>query len=83
MNDINPALFAITTKFPDLREEFIHLFKHSEAFRGVCMDYRECVKAHKYWSRSTDRDAVGRKREYEELLSELEEELLQSIKKKR
>lgn len=79
MNVIQPALFAVITKFPGLRDEAIHLFQQNENFRAVCVDYQDCVKALRHWSRSTERDAARRKSEYEDLLSELEEEIVQSL----
>lgn len=82
VNVIQPALFTVINKFPNLREEAVQLFKQNENFRAACMDYRDCVKALKYWSRSTEKGAATRQREYEDLLVELEEEIRQGLEQK-
>jgi len=79
LNVIQPALFSVITKFPAFREKVIRLFKHSEEFKEVCMDYQECIKALQHWSRFPDEEAWNRKTEYENLLAELEEEIAQSL----
>ena len=79
MKVIQPALFSVIKNFPELREEVVRLFKHNEEFKAVCVDYQNCVKAIKYWSRFPDREASKRAGEYESLRVELEEEILQSL----
>ncbi|MCP4196981.1 MAG: hypothetical protein GY762_07490, partial [Proteobacteria bacterium] len=55
------------------------LFKNNESFKTLCKDYRRCTEALQHWNQSLDEDAPARVREYEALLQELEEEILQNV----
>ena len=83
MTVIQPTIFAVIDKFPEFREEALRLFKSSEAFKVVCMDHQECTKALHFWSGFKNNEGSKRKREYENLLMELEEEIVESLRQKK
>jgi len=79
MNVIQPTLFAVINKYPEFRQEALQLFRHNDEFKGLCMDYRDCMNAFRHWSRLENGEALKRKAEYEDLLMELEAEILESL----
>jgi hypothetical protein len=79
MNVIEPTLFAVINKFPEFRKEALQLFRHNEEFKGICLDYRDCMKAFRHWSRLENEEALKRKIEYETLLTELEAEIMETL----
>ncbi len=56
-------------------------YKADETFRNVYNDYLTYLDAHRFWSHSSKDVAPDRRREYAQLASELEEELIQMLKK--
>jgi hypothetical protein len=79
MTVIQPSLFSLFERFPNRKETVKTLFKNSESFQTLCEDYLKCAEALRHWSQSLDEDAPLRRREYEALLRELEEEILHNI----
>jgi hypothetical protein len=79
MTVIQPGLYSLFERFPDRKQTIKALFEKSESFQTLCDDYRQCDEALRHWSRSSDEDAPARTREYEALLLELEEEILQNV----
>ena len=79
MTVIQLSLFSILERFPERMEEIKALFKNNESFKMLCEDYRRCAEALQHWNQSLDEDAPARVREYEALLWELEEEILQNV----
>jgi len=79
MTVIQPSLFILFDRFPERKETIKALFKNNESFRTLCEDYRRCGETLDHWNRSLDEDALLRMREYETLLRELEEEILQNV----
>jgi hypothetical protein len=79
MTIIQPSLFSLFKRFPDRKQTIKALFEKSESFQTICDDYRQCAEALRHWNRSSDEDAPARTREYEALLRELEEEILQNV----
>ena len=51
------------------------------SFRDVYNDYLTYVDAHRFWSHNATDVAPVRRREYAQLVSELEKELIQMLKK--
>ena len=56
-------------------------YKTDETFREIYNDYLTYLDAHRYWSRNSTDVAPVRRREYAQLVSELEEEVVQMLKK--
>jgi hypothetical protein len=56
-------------------------YKADETFRDIYNDYLTYLDAHRFWSHSSTDVAPVRRREYAELDSELEIELIQMLKK--
>jgi hypothetical protein len=79
MTVIQPSLFILFERFPELKETIKALFKKNESFRTLCEDYRQCADTLQYWNQSLGEEALVRMREYETLLRELEEEILQNV----
>ena len=77
MSVIHPGLFLAIERFPDLRKELRHLFASDEAFQTLCENYQQCSQALNYWTDAKHPLAAERHREYGELLSELEREIMQ------
>ena len=56
-------------------------YKADETFRNIYNDYLTYLNAHQFWSHNCSDVAPSRRREYAELVKELEEELIQMLKK--
>ena len=79
MTVIQPNLFILFERFPERTEAIKMLFKNNESFKILCKDYHRCGETLQHWNRSLDEVAPARVREYEALLHELEEEILQNV----
>ena len=79
MTVIQPSLYILFERFPEQKETIKALFKKNESFKTLCEDYRLCRESLQHWNQSLDDDAPARMREYEALLRELEEEILQNV----
>ena len=55
-------------------------YQADEIFRDIYNDYLTYLDAHRFWSHNTTDIAPVRRREYAQLVSELEEELMQMLK---
>jgi len=71
-------------KIPDhlsaIRSYIEKRYKTDETFRDVYNDYLTYLDAHRFWSHNSTDVAPVRHREYAQLVSELEEELIQMLK---
>ena len=56
-------------------------YKADEIFRDIYDDYLTYLDAHRFWFHNATDVAHVRRREYAELVSELEKELIQTLKK--
>ena len=56
-------------------------YKADEIFRDIYDDYLTYLDAHRFWSYNSTDVAPVRHKEYDELVSELEIELIQMLKK--
>ena len=56
-------------------------YKTDVTFRDIYNDYLTYLDAHRFWSHNSTDVAPVRRREYAQLVSELEEELIQMLKK--
>ena len=56
-------------------------YKADETFRDIYNDYLTYLDAHRFWSHNSTNVAPVRRREYDELVSELEIELILMLKK--
>ncbi len=71
-----PSIFQVIRRFPEHREEILHLYKKSDLFRNTCSDYTKCKKALLYWSSLGSEESSVRRAEYEDLLQSLESEII-------
>ena len=55
--------------------------KTDETFRDIYNDYLTYLDAHRFWSHNATEVAPVRRREYAKLVSEMEKELIQMLKK--
>lgn len=83
MSVIQQSLLTICDRFPDRVETIKALFNNDESFNTLCEDYRRCADALQHWKQSLDENAPMRVDEYEVLLQELEEEILQTVNESR
>jgi hypothetical protein len=79
MTVIKKTAFSIIERFPDRKQTIARLFRQNESFQNLCEDYRLCTEALQHWRQSTDTDGPVRSQEYEALLRELEDEIVQSL----
>lgn len=70
----------IPEKFYNNRSTIKKQYKKNETFRDIYDDYLICLKAQRYWQKSSSDEATSRRNEYVELVSALEDELTQIIK---
>ena len=56
-------------------------YKTDETFRDIYNDYLTYLDAHRFWSHNSTDVAPVRCREYAQLVSELEKELIQMLRK--
>ncbi len=66
-------------RYPHRKEDLRQLYRSSESFQSICESYQKCSEAVEYWAKSDSEEAPGRRREYAELINELELEILQSL----
>ena len=79
MSVIQQRLLIIFDRFPDRVEKIKALFNNDESFKTLCEDYCRCADALQHWKQSLDENALMRVGEYEALLRELKEEILQNV----
>ena len=79
MTVIQPGVFALIERFPEYESAIKAQYLQSESFQTLCSDYKKCAAAVEYWKRSPDGEAAQRSKEYQDLLAELEEEVLQTL----
>ena len=72
---------TIPDQFSAIRSYIEKRYKADEIFRDIYEDYLTYLDAHRFWSSNSTDVAPVRRREYAQLVSELEEELIQMLKK--
>ena len=72
----------IPKKFSKVRFIIERLYKADDTFRNIYQDYETYFNALQFWEQSSSDDAPALRREYSELVSELEKELTQILKSK-
>ena len=83
MTIITPGLFLVMNRFPDRRNALRQLYRSSESFESLCLNYQKCSDALVYWGKSEGKQATDRHEEYSELLLELELEIIQSLENRK
>lgn len=76
--NIVPGFSAIIGRFPDQELAIRRLCRKDVGFLGSCQDYEEASIALRHWERAGEEYAV-RVREYRQLLSEIESEILEEL----
>ena len=71
---------TIPDHFSPIRSCIEQRYKEDQIFRDTYNDYLSYLDAHRFWSHHSTDDASVRSREYAELVSELEKELIQMLK---
>ena len=72
---IQSGMFYVVRKFPGSGDTIKRLFRENENFHTMCEDYGLCAEALKRWNESASQDAPARRREYADLLGDLESEI--------
>ena len=72
---------TIPHQFSEIRSYIEKRYKADETFRDIYNDYLIYLDAHRFWFHNSTDVAPDRRREYAQLVSELEEELIQMLKK--
>ena len=73
--------FTIPDHLSAIRSYIEKRYKADETFRDIYNDYLIYLDAHRFWSHNSTDVAPDRRREYAQLVSELEKELIQTLKK--
>jgi dsDNA-specific endonuclease/ATPase MutS2 len=71
------SILAVIERFPEHKDRIKLLYREIEAFQTLCSDYRKCVEAHQHWNESDSKEASALRKEYADLLEELELEIMQ------
>jgi hypothetical protein len=70
---------SILERFPEKSHTLALLIAEDPEFRTACEDYDACINALRYWSESKEPEAEIRMNEYNTLVRELEEEIIQVV----
>ena len=73
----------IPDKLSPLRAYIETYYEGDDTFRDIYDDYLTYLKAHQFWIQSRADEAPARRDEYAELISELEQELIQMLNQKK
>ena len=79
MSGRHSNLFYLIQRFPDRNDAIQRLFSTNQNFQIICDDYRRCARALEEWNESPLEKAPVRRKEYADLLQELELEILQFL----
>jgi hypothetical protein len=79
MKVIPTGLCVVIKQFPAHRETVEELLQHSEAFRSLCEDYRDCIQAREFWRGPRTEKSTSLCHEYTALCENLSEEVAQWI----
>ena len=77
---IHPSLFLVMSRFPNQKDALRGKYRSSQSFQSICWSYQKCKEALEYWTKSKNTEAPNRQQEYAELMKELEQEIIQSLK---
>ena len=80
MTVIHPSLFLVMSRFPDRKDALRQKYRNNESFQSLCRSYQKCTQALEHWDKSKHAEAPNRQQEYSELIIELEQEIIQSLK---
>jgi len=69
----------ILERFPEKIHTLKLIMAEDPEFLSVCEDYDACIEALRYWARSNKPEAATRINEYNTLVRELEEEIIQVV----
>ena len=72
---------TIPDQLSEIQSQIEKRYKADETFRDIYNDYLTYLDAHRFWSHNSTDVAPVRRREYAQLVSELEKELIQTLKK--
>ena len=75
MAAIHLSLLLIIKRFPEHKETIRRLYRESENFQEACEDYQKCADALRHWDQSDSEEAPTRRKEYTELVCDLELEI--------
>ena len=73
------SLFYVIRRFPNHKQSIYRLFKRNEDFKSLCEDHRLCYETVERWKQSESEKAPALRKEYENLLQELEQEITQIL----
>ncbi len=76
---IQTSIFTVIERFPGYKGSILQFFRENQNFQTICDDYRLCSESLKRWDQATSSEAPARRKEYADLLRELEAEILQIL----
>jgi len=83
MSVIHSSLFHVVRRFPQHKDAIHRCFKEKDDFHVICDDYARCSEALKKWNRSSLGEAPDRRKEYADLLLDLEMEIIEILNEDR
>lgn len=75
----NRVLHTVIKSFPAYGMHITELYDHSSIFRSICEDYAACLRVMERLESNSRMTSKGYKKEYEELLQDLEKELISKL----
>ena len=79
MDQIHEDLIAVINRLPEHAYVLKKYFQSNQKFRNMCEDYRKCHDALTYWTQSQKEGSREPRKEYAELLAELEAEIIEFL----
>ena len=79
---MNGEIRHILKRLPEKKPKIESLLAKDPEFVALCEDYDDCVNALGYWNQSNAPEAETRANEYRILIQELEEEIIDIVKRR-
>lgn len=83
MDQNEGGLVAVVERFPEEIKGLKRLFESDQSFQSLCDEYEACLIALRYWRESNLPEAAHFRSEFSSLLEELEEEIMEHLRKAR
>ena len=76
---IRPGFSQLLKRFPEYHDAVCILLMKNRLFNEICLDYEQCCKALRRWQTQNSEESKLRTAEYEEILHDLDQEILQYL----
>lgn len=79
MSRIPGDLQIVINRFPEHADSLKKHFLRNTKFRGICEDYRRCLRALVYWTEVKGKESERPREDYAILLTELDNEIIEFL----